>query len=772
MERRARPNLALLALLTASGLLFAGEGLKPMAPVPLAALRAQEPSRALLVRNQVALQKVSLGLGMADDLVETSRFTDVYGGTHVHFQQTYRGLKVWNSHIIGSLGPDGVLKPVKASVETGIQLDPVPLIDSRTLDAVVARSLHGPGRLVSTRVEQVVFPTRFQDGVKFTRDAQGALVIDPAFSVGTPRRQDPFVWAFHVTAMLAGKGGPSAIELVVDGRTGDILRKWDGVQHDAPAGAVGTGHGQYMGGVLLDTEMVSPGTYTLRDTTRATQPWPAAAANPMYAGACAGIGNLTLYYDEAGSASGLMPFLNGTDTWGDGQPFAGALGCVNSETAGVDTHAEIQAVWDYYGKVLGRTQGLDGTGGSIVGLVHKTDYGAPWLNAAWFPALFMIQVGDGGPNGCMAGLDVMAHEMSHGVMTYTANVSGGEGDGLNESNSDCHGIMMKYWTWGEGGGGATIPAITTNAPDGDDTLHLWTIGGQVFGKDTPLRYMYKPSLDGFSYDTWFSGIGIDDSHYVCGPANRAFFFLAQGASKDATQPTYTEYLPDGMDGVGNDKAIRILYNAMATKIKDPASGYDGLRAGMIESATELFGEGSKEVAAVMSAYAGVNLGVPEGAQPAVQIAFPVTPEQARVFAIPSSFVAPAGIPVKVPVPVVTNASNTSYTISLGGISVVRPEGGKLLDDGQTFLGPVHTGGWPIKATSKADPRRFAVTQAFSVNLDCDSDTDVDACDLAAMALTYYAYSDNYPAANLYGGFYVDDICIGLFKMGFNNAFNN
>src|SRR5574337_1262377 len=165
--------------------------------------------------------------------------------------------------------------------------------------------------------------------------------------------------------------------------------------------------------------------------------------------------------------------------------------------------------------------------------------------------------GDGSSFQTLTSVDVAGHEMSHGVCANNGlgglNYSG-ESGGLNESNSDIMGTMVEFYDLGggEAAGSTTIPATGGN----------WTIGEQL--SSTPLRYMYKPSLDGASPDAWSSSIGSKDVHYSSGPGNRMFYFLSQGATTDSGSDFYTSYLTNGMTGIGNDEATRIHYRALTT----------------------------------------------------------------------------------------------------------------------------------------------------------------------------------------------------------------
>jgi hypothetical protein len=207
--------------------------------------------------------------------------------------------------------------------------------------------------------------------------------------------------------------------------------------------------------------------------------------------------------------------------------------------------------------------------------------------------------GDGTSFTTLTSMDVAGHEMSHGVCATTANLTySGESGGLNEANSDIHGTMVEFYR--------TTPGATTVPATGGN----WTIGEQLAA--TPLRYMYKPSLDGSSPDAWSSTVGNLDVHYSSGPSNRAFYFLSQGAT--TTGNTSTSYLPTGMTGIGNDHAARIAYRALATYMTS-STNYAAARTAYINSAIDLYGAGSAEEQAVWNAFHGINVGLAWGGTP-------------------------------------------------------------------------------------------------------------------------------------------------------------
>ncbi|HJV21912.1 MAG TPA: M4 family metallopeptidase [Holophagaceae bacterium] len=782
MTRPNRPSLTLLALAMASGALAAG-GPEALPRAVLQAVRRQEPQRRSQVAEHLALVKAAWGLGPEDGLREFAHSTDPSGITHVRFHQTYRGVEVWNGNLIGHMDATGGFLPTQATVQQGISLPETPLLSSAQIEAQVTRLLSREGKLWPMRVRPIVFPTRYQEGIKFTRGKGGEFVLDVKYSVPTPAKAEPYVWAYQVGTLQARGRGLEATNFILDAQTGEVLRKWDGSQHfDAPA--TGTGRSQYSGTVPLSTTFQdATGQYVLMDGTRPTQPWKYLNYFPYFTEFDT-VGIQTLLYDpNSWNSSGTSPFSSATNEFGDGARFdwatdyPGNLYGDHAQTAAVDAHYGIQTTWDYYAQVHGRTGGIDGLGSSPVSLIHMDDGdGNAMDNAAWVPDYFLMMYGDGSATGALTSLDVTAHEVSHGVLNYTTNLSySAEGGGINEANSDIHAAMTKFWTWGANATGSVVPEATTTAPI-NDALYPWSLGSQLSASGTePFRWMYKPSKDGLSYDAWFDGIGLDDSHFAMGPGNRFFYFLSRGASSSPSSETYSPYLPAGMTGIGNDKAIKIWYYAMDNVVTDMFADYHMVRDAVIEAAEHLYpGAGSPEVAAVKNAFAAVNIGGASGAPEPVSVVFPDMPMAREVFYRNKMIVLPTMVPVQMPAPTVSNTPDTGLVWSLGGLNFWM-EGGQMSASG-TFTAPNVPYGytWPVKATSHADPKQFAVNLVWAASMDCDSDTEVDACDLGAIALDYYPYTDiyNYPSAVIYRNYFTDDLSCALFKMGFNNAFNH
>jgi Zn-dependent metalloprotease len=398
------------------------------------------------------------------------------------------------------------------------------------------------------------------------KQALGLAAADGSKKTAADRAPRKVVWMAQGAPVLAYEtvvgglqhdGTPNQLHVITDAKSGAKLFEWQGIE-------TGIGNTMYSGQVTLGT---AP-SYSLTDTTR---------------------GNHKTYNLNGGTSGTGTLFTNTTDTWGNGL-------ASNKETAGADAHYGAALTWDYYKNVHGRS-GIRGDG---VGAYSRVHYGNAYVNAFWDDSCFCMTYGDGTNNTKpLTSIDVAAHEMTHGVTSNTAGlIYSGESGGLNEATSD---IMA-----------AAVEFYANNANDKGDYLVGEKI--DIRGNGTPLRYMDKPSKDGSSKDSWYSGIGNIDVHYSSGPANHFFYLLSEGSgAKTINGVSYDSPTSDGLPvtGIGIDKARLIWFKALTTKFSS-STNYAGARTGAIAAATDLYGASSPEVAAVQDAFAAINVGARSG----------------------------------------------------------------------------------------------------------------------------------------------------------------
>jgi Zn-dependent metalloprotease len=237
--------------------------------------------------------------------------------------------------------------------------------------------------------------------------------------------------------------------------------------------------------------------------------------------------------------------------------------------------------YDFYMQILKRNS-IDGRGMRIDSSVH---YERKFNNAFWNGRQMVYGDGDGKMFlGFTSALDVVAHELTHGVTQYT--VPGGAGltyegqsGALNESISDCFGSVVKQWKLGQ------------SVEQAD-----WLIGAGIMGPGVgkALRSMKDPGnqeltwggddqpkdMDGFQND--------GDVHTNSGIPNHAFYLAAMA-----------------LGGKSWEKAAPIWYKALSLLTSD-ATFADAASA-TAHAASLLFGSGSNEEKSVTAAWKDVKV---------------------------------------------------------------------------------------------------------------------------------------------------------------------
>ena len=455
----------------------------------------------------------------------------------------------------------------------GTDFSVVPAISSKAaIDAALASLGTSARHETPPNAELIIWPAMRQERLPGARDKaeQDLNALDVQEVV------DHYELAYLVhTRMLVGDR-PVYHDTIVSARDGAILAQWNMLQT-----VVGVGHSQYNGDVPINTTLAD-GKYKMVDDTRGTG---------------GTFGAMAITNANHGTSAGSV-YVNDTNTWGDGKQYVagGPTTDANGQTAAVNAMWGLMNTYDALKNVFNWLS-LDG---------HNTaTYIAAHVNTAYDNAYYSdtcrcMFIGDGSSFNSLGSIDVIGHEMGHGVTAATSNLTySGESGGLNESSSDINGEAVEAYARG-GGTGDVIPAT------GND----WVLGKEISKNGTPLRWMYRPSKDGSSPDAWSASIKRLDVHYSSGPNNRMFYFLAQGSSADKAGDYYSKYLvkvPAAMTGIGLDKAYRIWFRANTTKFTS-STNYADARAKMIEAAGELYGKTSREAVAVQRAYAAINVG--------------------------------------------------------------------------------------------------------------------------------------------------------------------
>lgn len=561
----------------------------PLMAAPVALASPQE-SASLVAK--LSAKDSALGLGAQHSFQIASQHPGVAGTKIVRLNHTYNGLRVFGSEavVVTNAAGDIVSQSVserrpgvhvadargRVAMATPAAPDLTPTLSGSDAIALVVKQVapRGVHRWMPTS-ELLVYPVmksvRVASALNKAESELNALDLEQVI--------DHYELAYLVHTRMADGKRLVYHDTVVNAKTGAVIAQWKALQT-----VVGTGNSQYSGSVPINTTL-SGSTYSMKDATRGV------------GGTYGGMAITNANHSSASSPSAGSIYTNTSNTWGDGQNYnGGSTTSANGQTAAVDSLWGLMNTYDGMKNVLGWSS-LDGNNTATYIAVHVDN---SYDNAFYDSGCKCMYIGDGSSFKSLDSIDVIGHEMSHGVTDSTSNLNySGESGGLNESNSDIGGEMIEAYAHG-GGTGTVVPAT------GND----WMMGKDISKDGQPLRWMYKPSKDGSSPDAWSSSISNLDVHYSSGPNNRMFYFLSQGSSADSTSDYYSRYLvksPANMTGIGNDKAWRIWFKANTTKFTS-TTNYADARSKVLASAEELYGVGSKEAIAVQRAYAAINVG--------------------------------------------------------------------------------------------------------------------------------------------------------------------
>ncbi|WP_225913828.1 M4 family metallopeptidase [Leptolyngbya ohadii] len=243
------------------------------------------------------------------------------------------------------------------------------------------------------------------------------------------------------------------------------------------------------------------------------------------------------------------------------------------------------ATYDLYAEIFERNS-IDDRGLRLDSTVH---YGVEYDNAFWDGSQMVYGDGDGELfNRFTIAIDVIGHELTHGVTQYEANlVYANEPGALNESFSDVFGSLVKQrvlnqtadqadWLIGEGLLTDRVQGVALRSMKAPGTAY----DDPVLGKDPQpgnVKDQYRGRADN-------GGVHINS-----GIPNRAFYLAATA-----------------IGGYAWEKAGRIWYLALRDRLRSN-SNFRRAATVTVALAGELYGTESTEQQAVRSAWQEVGV---------------------------------------------------------------------------------------------------------------------------------------------------------------------
>ena len=220
-------------------------------------------------------------------------------------------------------------------------------------------------------------------------------------------------------------------------------------------------------------------------------------------------------------------------------------------------------VRDFYKTKLMRNS-IDNNGLDLILNVH---FGKNYMNAFWDGGEMVFGDGDGKIFIAFdRSLDVVAHELTHGVTQYTANLNyDGQSGALNEHFSDALGSAIQQYFNKE----------TAETAD-------WLIGDEIMGPTLYGEALRSMEAPGTAYDNTLLGkdpqpdnmknyyTGAGDNHGVhtnSGIPNKAFYLVSMDIGTDKAALIWYEGLKNLWPTAQFADAVKVLVKAAQTLVK-------------------------------------------------------------------------------------------------------------------------------------------------------------------------------------------------------------
>ncbi len=527
-----------LCLLAAASPARAQRAPERIAPAALGELREWDARSERMKRNgELRVRNVREDTLVPDRIIERA-------------DQYYKGVRVFGADVARQLR-GGVLVSIFGNVYSDVSVETSPSIDAdRALTTVSARTGVDLGR--GPLPELVVLPL---DGGRFA-----------------------LTWRLRVAT-------PGDLrQYFVDAHSGDIIFDYSDAETQASVGRAL--------GVLGDTKKISTtnsgGRYT---TTDALRP-PSIVTLDLKGDLNRTLSLLNRFFQYAPSDVASDDDNNWTDVAVD------------------DAHVYEGWTYDYYFRRFGR-HGLDDRDLKIVGYanpVRRDDYqryppdviGLFYLNAFYAGGGVMVYgvglpVDVPSPAGrqqwdfLSGGLDVVAHELSHGVTEFTsALIYRNESGALNEAFSDIMGTSAEFFY----------------QPPGDGPMRADYLMGEDVIRPGGLRSLADPQSKGDPdhYSKRFLGSADNGGvHTNSTIVSHAFYLAIEGGTNRTSGLTV-----QGVGGANREQMEKVFYRAFTQLLPSNAT-FAVARSATIQAARDLYGADSNAERAVTQAWTAVGV---------------------------------------------------------------------------------------------------------------------------------------------------------------------
>ncbi len=479
-------------------------------------------------------------------------------GSHLHYLQLYKGIPIIGAEYILH-ERNGAVWHANGQLVHGLQMNVTPALGEHAALQAALRQIGAEAYMWQDQANEA-FLQRERGDASATFYPKGELKLTSGKAEISADNMK-LVYRFDIYA--AKPVGRYYVD--VDAKTGEIVNQITRI-HDVDFG--GSGASLYNGTVAMTVDQVSGSSYRLQENGNTVR------------GADIRTFNMN-------NGTNYTAATNFTSTSANG-PWDGA---------GVSAHWGAEATYDYYFAKHGRNS-LDNAGFTLLSYVHTNLIGMGYpnnVNAFWDGSRMTYGDGDGVNYFPLVCLDVVGHELSHGVTEFSSNlIYQNESGALNESFSDIFGNAVEFFR--------ENPGVESGLPSAG-----WRVGEDMSASGQGIRNMQNPNQfsdpDTYQGSFWYTGTGDNGGvHINSGVQNFWFYLLVEGGS--GTNDVGYAY---NVTGLGLTDAARIAYtnnNSFLTS----NSNYDAARSGAIAAAEGLFGAGSQQALSTAEAWLAVGVG--------------------------------------------------------------------------------------------------------------------------------------------------------------------
>jgi len=524
------------------------------------------------MQNDMAFLRTILQMKNDDELRLKSETIDELGITRKRFQQYYKGIIVENAQYLLH-GKNGNIDYINGSFQV-IDLQAVEPVLNEQQALRKALEYVGAEKYKWEDLDREKFIRQHTNNPNATYYPKGELVI----AKDNIRRNNSFKlsWKFTIASLH-----PNNDQMIyVDAINGEIIQDHPLIIN---ANSPGTARTLYSGTQNITCDSYSGG-YRLYESRNTT------------------FGNSvtlnTLNYITWNEIS------NSDTSWtlGDWTNF------IQYQSA-LDVHWGMEKVIDYFANVHNRN-GIDPT--YVPNIKSYVHFNTGETNAGWWPGINCMDYGDG--DGTVTNpwtaLDIVAHEIGHGITQFSSNLYyySGESGPLNEGFSDIWSVCVKNYV---------------NSTMGMNKS-LWLCGSEIFVPNNSwgyncIRDLQNPkSSSVYGYNGFpglppeytfkcpdtYEGVNWDtrnDPHTNSTILSHWFYILSVG--KSGTNDNNDTY---DVTSIGINKAEQIAYKTLLSL--DPYADYAAARDVSIREAINLYGACSPEVLSVIRAWYAVGVG--------------------------------------------------------------------------------------------------------------------------------------------------------------------